>query len=118
VNRLPCDFAISQYSHDNNDINQLLLNNFKIFYHFLDTKEILTKIYQGSVNTRKEILNHLLLTSKHLMDDREEILCRRGKEHIGSLTHLPWRAVPGKPATPFRKNTRRGETGASRLTME
>jgi len=48
MNRLPCGFAISQFSHDNNDINQLLLNNFKTFYHFLDAKEILTKIYKGT----------------------------------------------------------------------
>jgi hypothetical protein len=49
----------------------------------------------------------------------------RCKERIGSLTHLPsrksigmmWRVVPGKPATPFGKNTRRGEPGASRMTL-
>ena len=43
----------------------------------------------------------------------------RCKERIGSRTHLPsrksigtmWRDVPGKPATPFEKNTRRGERG-------
>ncbi|MCJ7723712.1 MAG: hypothetical protein MUP03_06230 [Anaerolineales bacterium] len=38
----------------------------------------------------------------------------RSKEGIGTM----WRAVPGKPANPFGKCARRGEAGASRMTLE
>jgi len=63
------------------------------------------------------------LAAKDLLDDRDEILAtgtpssgtfrrrfagRRCKGRIGSLT---------KPATPFGKYTRRGETGAGKMTL-